>query len=127
MSRARWTYLLVASLLLGVEILIGLFVRDAWLRPYGGDVLATIFVYCLLRGLTGGTVGRSLLLALLISYGIELGQYMRLVDHLGLGRYQVARVVLGSTFAWSDMLAYTIGAGIVLAIESFAKNKRPAV
>ncbi|MDO7873911.1 DUF2809 domain-containing protein [Hymenobacter sp. ASUV-10] len=92
--------------------------RDAWLRPYGGDVLATIFVYCLLRGLTGGTMGRSLLLALLISYGIELGQYLRLVEHLGPGNYRLVRIVLGSTFTWSDMLAYTIGAGIVLIVEA---------
>jgi hypothetical protein len=118
MSRAHWIYLTVAGLLLGVEILIGLFVRDAWLRPYGGDVLATIFVYCLLRGLTDGSVRRSLLLALLISYSIELGQYLRLVEHLGLADYRLVRVVLGSTFAWSDMLAYTIGAGIVLAVEA---------
>jgi len=119
-------YLAVAGLLLGVEIITGLFVRDAWLRPYGGDVLATIFVYCLLRSLTGGTMSRSLLLALLISYGIELGQYLRLVEHLGLGNYRLARIVLGSTFAWSDMLAYTIGAGMVLLVEIFAKNKASA-
>ena len=122
MIRAQWLYLAVAGLLLAAEVLIGLFVRDAWLRPYGGDVLATIFVYCLLRGLMGGTAGRPLLLALLISYGIELGQYLQLVEHLGLGRYQLVRVVLGSTFAWSDMLAYTIGAAIVWIAEALRKK-----
>jgi hypothetical protein len=117
MSRAQGGYLGAAGLLLVIEILIARFAHDAVLRPYGGDVLATIFVYCLLSSVLRGTPARRLLLALLLSYLVELGQYLRLTQWLGLADYPLAVVVLGSRFSWADMAAYTLGAGLTWVVE----------
>ena len=117
MGRRRWGYGLLAAGLLGVEVLIGRFAHDRLIRPYGGDFLITIFLYCLARGAGGRPVKPVLAGALMVSYLVELAQYAHLAARLGLGHSRVARLVLGSAFSWADMLAYTLGALLVLAVE----------
>lgn len=120
---ARYCWLALGLLL--TEILIALWVRDGVVRPYGGDFLATIFVYCLLRGVARARVGPALTAALLLSYLIEGLQYLEVLSRLGWQHSRVLRVVLGSHFAWGDMLAYTLGAAAVLAIERLVAEVRP--
>jgi uncharacterized protein YqjF (DUF2071 family) len=93
-------------------------VHDALIRPYIGDFLALIFLYCLLRSFLAFRVVPLVLLALVIAYLIEFGQYFHLLTHLGLQHVRVARIVLGSAFSWADMLLYTAGAAAVLAEEA---------
>lgn len=47
--KKRAVYAAGACILLAVEILIALFVRDSFVRPYGGDILVTVLLCCLLR------------------------------------------------------------------------------
>lgn len=54
---------------------------------------------------------------LLFAYMIEIGQYMRLVDILGVRHIKVLRIIIGSSFSWGDMLAYTIGGAICYFID----------
>ena len=42
---SRWFYAICFAGLFVVETLIALFVRDAFIRPYMGDVLVVILVY----------------------------------------------------------------------------------
>ena len=49
MFRFQLHYFLLTLLLLGVEIFIGACMHDAVIRPYGGDVLVVILLYCLIR------------------------------------------------------------------------------
>jgi glycopeptide antibiotics resistance protein len=105
--------LAASLLLLAVEIAIALFVHDAWIRPYGGDVLAVILVYTLIRTFHAGPAGRALVLALGIAFAIEIGQYFQLVARLGLDGSALARTVIGTSFAWGDLVAYLLGALLV--------------
>ena len=45
--RFKKQYLIAAVLILAVEIVIGLFVYDNIIRPYVGDFLVIILIYCL--------------------------------------------------------------------------------
>ena len=47
--KKRIPYLVAFVLLLGIEVLIGLYVRDAFVRPYVGDVLVAVLLCCLAR------------------------------------------------------------------------------
>ncbi|MDB5208403.1 MAG: hypothetical protein JWR72_3478, partial [Flavisolibacter sp.] len=38
-------------------------------------------------------------------------------DRLGLGSFKLARVVLGSSFEWMDLLAYSLGIIVVVVVE----------
>ncbi|GAB2870757.1 ribosomal maturation YjgA family protein [Hymenobacter ruber] len=118
MIRIRKRYLLAASLLFLLEVFIALFVHDKIIRPYAGDFLATIFLYCLARGLLKAAPGKVALGVLLTAYLIEGLQYVHLLSWLGWQHSRVARIVLGSQFEWIDMVAYTLGIGLVLGMEA---------
>lgn len=122
MKRFFNAYGLLAAGLLGVEILIAQCVYDQFIRPYAGDFLVTIFLYCLVQSAGRRPVSRVLAGVLLFSYLVEIGQYFHLVARLGLAHSRVARIVLGSSFSWADMLAYSLGALLVLAVERGRKK-----
>jgi hypothetical protein len=86
-------------------------------RPYIGDVLAAIFLYALLRSFLALPAFTLAMVALVGTYLIEGLQYVHLLQLLGLQDVALARTVLGSTFSWWDMLTYTVGIGLVLAVE----------
>ena len=117
MIRVQKHYLLAASLLFLLEIFIAFFVHDKIIRPYAGDFLATIFLYCLARSLLTVAPGKVALGVLLTAYLIEGLQYAGLLSWLGWQYSRVARMVLGSHFSWADLLAYTLGLGLMLGIE----------
>ena len=59
---------------------------------------------------------------LLFSFAVEIGQYFRLAELLGLMDCKVARIVIGSTFDAKDLLAYAIGAALVLVSTRFHRG-----
>ena len=117
MTRFRSRYFLLAAGLLGLEIGIARFAHDRFVRPYVGDFLATILVYCLLKSVWPAPAGRVAAVALLVSYAVEAGQLLHLLSWLGWQQSAAARLVLGSQFEWGDVLAYTLGAALVLGVE----------
>ena len=110
-------YFLMALLLLLTEIVIAVFVRDSIIRPYGGDFLVVILLYCLVKSFINSPVVKTALGVLLFSYIVETLQYFHFVRVLGLEQYALARIIMGTSFAWTDILAYTLGIGLVLLWE----------
>jgi hypothetical protein len=113
----RKAYALAALAILAIEVLIALFVRDAIVRPYVGDVLAVVLVYLVLRAVTRLGVIAAAGIALVIAVAVEIAQALNLLGALGLSANTLARVILGGSFDWLDIAAYTAGALIVLAVE----------
>jgi hypothetical protein len=113
MAGSRLAYSLAFLLLLAVEVAIALFVRDRFVRPLVGDMLVVILLYCLLQAIflvrpAAGALGVFLFACLIeglqaMSYAAWLG-----VDHIGW-----ARVVLGTTFSWMDLVAYAVGCALL--------------
>lgn len=99
-----------------MEVCIALFVRDRFVRPYLGDVLAVVLVYCGLRAVLPLRPVGAAVLAFAIGALIEFGQAIHVLDLLGLHN-AVLRVVLGGSFEWLDFLAYAAGALMALAGE----------
>ena len=116
-------YALAALALFLVEVAIALWVKDRFIRPYGGDVLATILVYLALRAVTDLRVMPASLAALVLSFMVEGAQAFDLVARLGLADNVTARTVLGTAFATEDLLAYTAGSLIVLVGEAMRSNR----
>ena len=103
-------YALLAVLLFGVELVIALWVHDTLIRPFIGDVLVVMFLFCLLRTVIQINNQCLILGVLIFSYAVEIGQYFQLAQWLGLAQYPIARIVIGSTFDGMDLVAYTLGA-----------------
>lgn len=49
MLRLNKTYLILTIFLFVIEVLIALFVHDNFIRPYVGDVLVVILIYCFVK------------------------------------------------------------------------------
>jgi Protein of unknown function (DUF2809) len=110
-------YLIIAFAMLVIEIMIALFVNDAFLRPIGGDFLVVILLYSTVRGFTRFKLKDVLIGVLLFCYLIEAMQYFNVIELLGLEKVTLVRVVMGTYFSWIDMLAYTAGALFILIAE----------
>jgi hypothetical protein len=110
-------YALAALSIFAIEVLIALFVHDGLIRPYIGDVLAVVLVYCALRAITQLRLLPAIILALAIALAIELAQLLNLLDALGLRGNRIAATVLGGAFDWLDLAAYGAGALAVVVVE----------
>ncbi len=110
-------YLAIAVLLFLIEILIALFVHDKFVRPYFGDYLVVILIYCFLKSFVNLSVWSAALIVLVFSFTVEIGQYFNMIGLLGLQHSAFARTVIGNSFAWIDLMAYVAGILSVVIIE----------
>lgn len=122
MIRFHLNYFILALLLFIVEVLIALFVHDRFLRPYGGDFLVSILVYCAVKSILNTPVNKTAFWVLLFSYAVEVSQYFHLVNVLGLGNSAWACAIMGTSFSFVDMLMYTLGIILVLFLEMYFKG-----
>ena len=100
-----------------VELCIAVFVDDAFIRPYLGDVLVVILIYALVRAFFRVAIWPAALAVLIFAFCVEFLQYFKIVEILGLESSAIARTVIGTTFVWEDLVAYTMGIAILLACE----------
>lgn len=104
---------LTAGLFL-IEVLIAMYVHDDFIRPYFGDFLVVILMYCFIRTFTNLDVKLTVIAVLMFSYLIEVLQYLNFVEWIGLGNSELARTLIGTSFAWIDIVAYTTGSLAIL-------------
>ncbi len=108
-------YALAFAIIFLVEVSIALFFKDQIIRPLVGDVLVVVLMYACVRMLFEVRNPRRFALGLLLfAYSVELSQAFDLVARLGLAGSKLASTVLGTTFDWRDLLAYTLGFVLIL-------------
>ena len=114
----------IAALLFIVELSIALFVDDAFVRPYLGDVLVIPLVYCAIA--TFVEVRPTLLGAAVFAFAcaVEVSQRHDLVTALGLEESRVARTVLGTAYSPLDLVAYAVGAALTVLVHRSAQRLR---
>lgn len=110
-------YFVIAVFLFVVEVLIALYIHDNFIRPYAGDFLVVILLYCALKSFINWSEIKSAISVLLFSYLIETLQYFNLVKHMGLAENKLANIIIGTYFTWVDIFAYSLGILVVLGIE----------
>lgn len=118
----RGWYALCFVLLFAAEVMIALFVRDRFVRPYGGDVLVTVLICCFVRIFFPEGFRALPLAVFAFAAAVEVGQYFDLVSRLGLAGNTVLQVALGSTFSWADIVCYAAGCALFFLAERCAKT-----
>jgi len=108
----------LAVALLLVELGIAVFVHDRFVRPFLGDVLVVILIFLVCRTFLVVNHRYLALGVLLFAFAIELGQYFNLVRALGLQHNRLAHRVIGTRFDVRDLLAYTAGIALLLAVDA---------
>lgn len=106
-----------------IEVIIALYVHDEIIRPYIGDVLVVILLYCLVKSFIDAPIFPTALGILAFSYLIEVQQYLHYVEWFGLQNNRLASIILGTSFAWTDLVAYTVGIIIVVFSERVINKK----
>lgn len=107
-----WTLLLFLT-----EVLIEKYVHDKVIRPYVGDLLVVILLYCFVRSFFNFPIKATAFGVLFFAYGIEALQYLNFIKLIGLQDYYWANILMGNYFEWMDLIAYTTGIVIVLLFE----------
>jgi len=135
--KRRALYAITALILFGIEACIALFVHDNFVRPYIGDVLVVILIHCAVRVVVPPQTGkdnseaaaphRRWLPVYVFAFAclVELTQYVRLLDLLGLGHVGWLRIVIGGTFDWADIACYVIGCAAVGLVEWLCRRHKP--
>lgn len=113
----RKNYFFAAVFLFLVEVFIALYIRDAVIRPYGGDFLVILLIYCLLKSFFKIPVKNAILGTLAFAFLVEGLQFIKLIKLLGLEGNSLASAILGSHFEWLDMLLYSLAALTLLGFE----------
>ncbi|MGQ2984033.1 ribosomal maturation YjgA family protein [Flavobacterium sp.] len=117
-------YFILTILLFITEVLIALYVHDKIVRPYIGDMLVVILIYCFVRTFFKWTVVPTAIGVLIFSYVVETLQYFKIVEVLGLQDSAFFRTVIGTSFVWMDLVMYTLGIVIVLIMERVRLHKK---
>ena len=101
MKRKRLLFAVSAVILLVIEILIGLFVRDSFVRPYLGDTIVVILLWCIIRIVIPDRCVWLSGAVFLFAVIVEVSQIFPLCDLLGI-RNGLIRTLMGTSFAWRD-------------------------
>ncbi len=122
MFRFAPKYFTLTLIFFVAELLIGVYMTDAIIRPYGGDFLVVVLIYCFVKSFVRLPVKTVAVATLLFAYLVEIVQYFKLTVLLGLKHSKLANIILGNSFSWTDMLCYTLGILAVVTIEKFAEK-----
>ncbi len=116
-------YLYLTLLLFSIEVFIAVFINDGFIRPFIGDVLVVILIYCLIKTFWNLNSSIAALSVFAFACTIEILQYFNFVNKLGLQKNKIASIALGNTFDWKDIFAYAIGTIIILFLENKTNYK----
>lgn len=126
MFRLNKNYLLATVLLFFTELLIALYVHDDLIRPFGGDLLVVILIYCGVKSFYNVSAWKAAIGTFTFACIVEMLQYIHFVQRMGLQKNTLARIIIGTSFSWMDIVAYAIGTGIVLLVENFVVRNNVA-
>ena len=121
--KKRIAYLIATAVLFAMELLIALFVHDDFVRPYVGDVLVVMLLYTFVRIFLPEGIRLLPLYIFLFAAGVEVLQYLRIAEVLGLSEHPVLSVVIGSVFDVKDIVCYGLGCVLLGIYETIRLRK----
>ena len=123
-SNKRLIYGLASLILLGIEILIGLYAHG-WVRSYLGDVLVVIHLYTLYRTISPDRPAKWFVLPtviLIFSFAVEFLQLWGFCDRFGITN-KLLRIIIGTGFSYIDLISYAVGIIPCYIIEFVSKKQ----
>ena len=123
MKTRRILYLIIFCGLLALEVGIALFVNDAFVRPYVGDMLVTLLLCCLCRVIIPDKIRMLPVYVFVFAACVEIGQYFDVVALLGLADNRIISIALGRTFSWMDIVCYAVGCVAAFLLDQIIIKK----
>lgn len=122
MANKRIAYGVTAAILLITEVLIALYVHDSFIRPYIGDVLVVIVIYTFIRIFIPERYRLLPLWVFLFAIGVEMLQFVHIVELLGLKDNRFFSLLVGSVFDIKDIICYAAGCLLLGGYELFIQK-----
>ena len=122
-NRLRLIYGVLFFVILITEILIALFVRDNFVRPYIGDMLVTVLICSFARIFIPEKIRLMPMFVFIFSSLVEIGQYFDFVKLLGLDDNVFISTLLGRTFSLADLICYGVGCLLFAIFDYILKRK----
>ncbi|HEY0427434.1 MAG TPA: DUF2809 domain-containing protein [Pyrinomonadaceae bacterium] len=110
-------YLFLTAAIFVVEVCIALFIKDTIVRPFVGDALVVILIYCFFKIFLDVSYWKIAPGVLFFACCIEVLQYFDYVALLHLENNRAISVILGRTFELMDFAAYFAGFLFIILIE----------
>ena len=123
MKTRRILYLIIFCGILALEVGIALFVNDAFVRPYVGDMLVTLLLCCLCRVIIPDKIRMLPVFVFVFAACVEIGQYFDVVALLGLADNRIISIALGRTFSWMDIVCYAVGCVAAFLLDQIIIKK----
>lgn len=120
----RVGYAVATLIIFIIELLIALFVRDNFIRPYVGDMLVVVLIYTFLRILFPEKPRLLPLYVFLFAAGVEVLQGIHIVELLGLQNNRFFSVLIGTTFDLKDIVCYGVGCAVLGVWEVMLWRKK---
>ncbi len=117
MFRFHYKYFFIALFLLFIELSIVYFKFNDFIRFFLGDILVVILIYTSIRTWVNSNIFKTAFAVLMFSFLMEILQYFNVINILNLENNTLAKLILGTTFTFEDLLAYSIGFGIIVVVE----------
>ena len=123
MKNKRFIYFITFLFLLLTEILIALFVKDRFIRPYIGDVLVIILICAFLRIFFPEKPKFLPLYATVFGITVEFLPYFDFAAFLGAESNRFISILLGRTFDIKDIFCYAAGGILFFTAELITRRK----
>lgn len=107
-TKLKLIYTALFAVMLITEILIGLYAKG-FIRAYIGDVLVMPTMHFFVRIFTDKFPRTLPLILFIFACAVEVSQYFELYKVLGFARGSLPAILIGTGFAWEDILAYGVG------------------
>lgn len=113
------TYAIYAIGIFLIEVCIALFLKDGFIRHTFGDYLVVILMYCAIKTVFPLKTVHAVVIVFGIAIAVECLQLTNFLEFLRLGDNTLAKLIFGSTFHVSDIVAYSLGCLTILIVEHF--------
>lgn len=105
-----------------LEVLIALFIKDKFIRPYFGDYLVIFLVYYFVLSFLNANKNKIALGVLVFAFIVEIIQYFQILYYFDLEKNKILRIVAGTTFSFEDLIIYTIAFLTIIFFNSYKKE-----
>ncbi|SDX09354.1 Protein of unknown function [Lutibacter oricola] len=118
----NYRYFLTFIIVLITEILIASYCTQPFIRNIFGDFLATILLYCFFKSFLKVNPLSIGIAVLTISFFVEFLQLINIIKILNIEN-RIIKIIIGTTFSISDLIAYTFGVVTTLVFEKLINSQ----
>ena len=112
-------YFLIFISIFIIEVIIAIYIKDNFIRPYFGDFLVIFLVYYFLLSFINFDKNKIALSVLLFAFTVEIIQYFQVLSYFNLEKNRILRIVAGNTFSFEDLIIYSLAFFSILLFNRY--------